>query len=468
MEEKIKKFIVLEDYSIKEAMRIIDQNGRGTAIIVSKDEKFLGLITDGDIRRAILSGKNLETKVLEIANTNPIYLNKGDSLGDLKNKKQEIKKIDKAGTFLAIPVIDENKKVFDIFSVNTKDIAGSIGFLKEKLKPIQESSQKSVNKILVIGGAGYLGSVLCKKLLEKGYMVKVLDNLSYGGEGVRELLLNEKFEFQKGDIRNISDIICSIEDVDAVIHLAAIVGDPACAKDAKQTLEINYFATKNIIEACKYFQINRFIFASTCSVYGENSKAGEQLSEQSMLNPVSLYAKTKIECEKSILSAVDNNFSPVILRMATLYGYSDNMRFDLAVNLLTAKAIFDKEITIFGGSQFRPWLHLDDAVDSYILCLESPIEKIKGQIFNVLSENYKIIEVGEKIKSVCKEAVIKIEEKIIDKRNYNVSFKKFSRTLGFLPKKKIIDGVLEIKNAIEQGIVLDYKEPKYRASLPQN
>ena len=142
-----------------------------------------------------------------------------------------------------------------------------------------------MNKILVTGGAGYLGSVLCRKLLNRGYKVKVLDNLTYGDDGIKGL----NIELLKGDIRNIHDIVEAVHDVDAVIHLAAIVGDPACAAEPVKTLEVNYLATKAIIEACKWFKVKRFIFASTCSIYGKGLEA--KLTEKTPLNPVSLYAE---------------------------------------------------------------------------------------------------------------------------------------------------------------------------------
>jgi len=464
MKNKIlKNILVNKSSSIKEAMRAIDKNTLGVAFVVDEKKRLLGVVTDGDIRRAILKGVNIKSSIEEIANKKPVII-KGElkerELHSFKNK-EEVKRKIPCGSSLKVPIIDEGGKIKDILFVYSDEKKNFLLSQRKNFKPNKEA----IKKVLVIGGAGYLGSVLCRKLLKKGYKVRVLDNLTYGDRGIRELYDNKNFEFLKGDIRNISDVIEGIKEVDAVIHLAAIVGDPACASNPEKTLETNYLATKIITETCKYFQINRFIFASTCSVYGESHFPDKKLTEESPLNPVSLYAETKIKCEQSILEAMDENFSPTILRMATLYGYSPLMRFDLAINLLTARAIFDKKITIFGGSQWRPWLHLQDAATAYILCLESPIEKIKGEIFNVVSENYKIIDVGKIINSICPEARLEISRKVIDKRDYNVSFAKISQILHCRPKKKLTDGIKEIKGVIDKGLISDYRNLQYRVSL---
>jgi len=460
----LKYFLVEKNSSIKNTIRAIDRKGFGIAFLTDNKNRLFGVVTDGDIRRAILRGININKPVLVIANTNPVFLIGKPSEEELKKLRadENVKRCIPPQGSLKIPIVDKNKKIKSvIFLYQNKDNS----FFESKDNP--KFAEGGIKKVLIVGGAGYLGSVLCRKLMDKNYRVRVFDSLAYGDDGIKELYKNKKFEFFKGDIRNISEVMKACEGIDAVIHLAAIVGDPACAVDPKKTLEINYLATKNIAETCKYFQINRFIFASTCSVYGAGSSSEKKLTEESPLNPVSLYAETKIECENSILSAIDENFSPVILRMATLYGYSPNMRFDLAVNIMTGHAVFDKKITVFGGDQWRPWLHVDDAAQGFINCLNSPLDKIRGGIFNVLSENYKIIEVAKIINSVCPKAVLKISEKITDKRDYNVSFDKISRELNYRPTIRLERGVRGIKKAIESGIVKDYRDPKYRAALPQ-
>lgn len=322
-------------------------------------------------------------------------------------------------------------------------------------------NQKSNPTVLVIGGAGYLGSVLCAKLLKQGYKVKVLDNLLYGGRGIKELIKNKNFTFLRGDIRSTSDVVGSLRGVDAVMHLAAIVGDLSGDENPEETLEINYLATKNIIEACKYAKINRFIFASTCSVYGKNSLPYKQLTENSKINPLSLYAITKMKCEEALLNSKAKNFSPTILRMATLYGYSPLMRFDLVANLFVAKAFFEKKITIFNGQQWRPWISVDDTADVYIKCLKAPLSKVGGEIFNALSENYKIIEVGKMVRNMCPGSEIEIIKKNMDEKDYNISNKKILKVLPFRASN-MKNALLGVKSTMDRGIVKNYKDKKYR------
>jgi len=322
----------------------------------------------------------------------------------------------------------------------------------------------SVEKVLVTGGAGYLGSILVRKLLQKGYKVRVLDNLLHGGESILEFYLYSDFEFLRGEIRDPTVLAKSINDVDAVIHLAAIVGDQACNLNTTATLQINYVSTKNLIEVCKSRQVNRFIFASTCSVYGHSKDLS---SENSPLDPLSLYAKSKLLSEKAILNSVDGNFYPTILRMATIYGASLRMRFDLVVNIMTAKAVEERKIQVFGGNQWRPNVHVNDAAEAFIKVLEAPIDIVKGEIFNVGSndQNYQIITIGEIVRKCIPEADLEIHEANVDPRDYRICFDKISNTLKYNVKKKIEDGVLEVKNILEDKVIEDYKDSKYNNYL---
>ena len=285
----------------------------------------------------------------------------------------------------------------------------------------------------------------------------------YGDHGISDLYDNQKFEFIKGDVRNIQTTMLAVRDVDAAIHLAAIVGDPASSLDPLKTIEINYLATKMLAEVCKYSQINRFLFASTCSVYGASTTPDTKIDEESKLNPVSLYAEMKLKSELGILELEDENFSPTILRMATLFGLSPRMRFDLVVNTLTINALINKEFSIFGGQQWRPNLHVEDAADAYIKCLEQPISKIKGQIFNVGSneQNYKILEIGEIIKNSIPDIKMKVDQKMIDERNYNVSFDKIRKQLNYCTNYDIEYGINEIKEAVKDGDFVDFTDNRY-------
>jgi len=217
----------------------------------------------------------------------------------------------------------------------------------------------SSETILVTGGAGYIGSHLVKKLLSRDYKVRVIDNLMFGEEGIRPFLNKRNFEFIKGDIRHIEDLVEAMRDVYAVIDLAAIVGEPACEVDHNATLTINYESTKALIEIAKYCKVKRFIFASTCSVYGRSSSI---LDEKAKLKPLSLYAESKMKSEEVLLDNSGNKLVPTILRLSTIYGVSPRMRFDLVVNILAVKAITEGRIGIYGGRQWRPNLHVRDAV----------------------------------------------------------------------------------------------------------
>lgn len=317
-----------------------------------------------------------------------------------------------------------------------------------KLEVDEKKDEKP--KVLVIGGAGYIGSVLVRKLLHYGYKVRVLDILMYGDSSIDDLYDHPDFELIKGDFRNIDTIIKSMQGIDLVTHLGAIVGDPACEIDKDISFDINTMATRMIAEAAKGFGVRHFVFASTCSVYGASDFL---ITEKSVLNPVSMYAKTKIASEKVLLFLSDTNFKPIIMRFATIYGMSYRPRFDLVVNTLTAKAYYEKKINIFGGDQWRPFLHVDDVSEAIIKCLKLPQNNIDGQILNVgtNNQNYQISDIGKIIKDVIPDVEVVTLDKDIDKRNYHVSFDTIRNILDFTNIKTIKDGINEILNALCNG-----------------
>jgi nucleoside-diphosphate-sugar epimerase len=320
--------------------------------------------------------------------------------------------------------------------------------------------KRTVRHVLVIGGAGYIGSVLVRKLLDHGYSVTVLDALLYGDESIRDLYGRPDFELIHDDMRNVEAVVRAMQHADAVVHLGALVGDPACALDEKLALEINLAATRMIAEVARGFGIQRFIFASTCSVYGASDQL---LDERSALNPVSLYARTKIDSERVLLALNDDRFAPIILRFATVYGLSPRPRFDLVVNLLAAQAVCEKRIIIFGGNQWRPFIHVNDAAEAILKCLEAPLHAVKGQIFNVGSDdqNYQIAQLGDLIKKLIPDVEVIRQGDDTDRRNYRVSFAKIRKHLGFTPRYTVADGILEIKAAIEAGRIRDYRDARY-------
>jgi len=457
---ELKKLLVKKGSSIKETMRVIDGGRLGIAFIEDEDKKFFGLVTDGDIRRAILQGINIEKPIEEIVNKKPIVINEGFTEKEIKKLKEskEVKKRIPITGSLKVPVLDKMGKIIDVVFIYA-DRKSALELAAYKPKFLCDA----IKRVLLTGGAGYLGSVLSRKLLSKGYKVRVLDNLTYGDEGIKELYKNKDFEFIKGDVRNISEVIEALKGVDAVIHLAAIVGDSASQLDPKKTIEINYLSTKAVAEAAKFNQINKFLFASTCSVYGTSRTPDDRLGEGSPLNPVSLYAETKLKSEEGILSLVDENFAPTIFRFATLYGVSPRMRFDLVINILTARALLEGKFSIFGGSQWRPFLEVSDAARACLLWLESPIEKTGGEIFNVgvNEQNCQILEIGKMVKKVIPEAKMEISKEKEDLRDYNVSFDKIIKTLRFRAKKTIEDGIKEMKNLIIAKKIRDFTQPKY-------
>ncbi len=323
----------------------------------------------------------------------------------------------------------------------------------------EQSQPEQAPRILVIGGAGYIGSALVERLLGLGYRVRVLDLLVYGDESIAAFYGHPSFDLLQGDFRHIHTVVRATKDIDAIVHLGAIVGDSACSIDQDLTIEINLRATRTIAEVGKGFGVKRFIFASTCSVYGASDQV---LDERSALRPVSLYARTKIESEKVLLSLADAAFSPIILRFGTIYGLSGRPRFDLVVNLLAAKAVQDGEAGIFGGAQWRPFVHVKDVAEAILLALQAPLPSVHAQIFNVGSneQNYQIAELGPIIQKMVPTARIVTQAKE-DDRNYHVRFDKIYNTLGFRPRYTLRDGVQEIIHACATGRIADYRHPRY-------
>lgn len=304
-------------------------------------------------------------------------------------------------------------------------------------------------RIVVTGGAGYLGSCLCRRLLEEGHEVKCLDNLMYGVEPIKPLLKNSKFHLVEGDIRDMTTITTAINGAEAIIHLASIVGQQAANLNPRATMEINYLATKNIAELCTLHCINHFIFASTCSVYGV--QPNDLINENSTTCPVDLYGETKIKSEAAVLDVFP---TATILRTATLFGLSRRMRFDLAVNRFVAQAIQDKKLTVFGGRQYRPFLHVEDAVEAYLLVLRDDLQGI----YNISWENWQIIEVA-KLVAEGLGAEVEVSKKIVDLRDYKVSYDKIRR-FGFKPKRTIQSAIREISDRFEERFK-DYRLPQY-------
>ena len=311
------------------------------------------------------------------------------------------------------------------------------------------SGMSRFSNILVTGGAGYIGSVLTNKLVSSNYNVKILDSLIFGRDGISDLVSNNSVNLFVDDIRNKKIIPDVLKQVDCVIHLAAIVGDPLCSKIPKAARQINELATKHIINCCKKAGVQRFIFASTCSNYG--SSLGT-VNENTPLESLSLYSETKVKSESYVLDSKEENFEPCILRFATAYGISPRMRFDLLVQEFIRDALIDKKISIFGPNHWRPLVHVDDIASACITVIENS-SNISGEVYNVgdNEQNYTKKNLAELVQKHIPSSTIEITESKQDLRSYKVSFDKIRNELNFKVSKTVEDGISEILNQINNN-----------------
>ncbi|MFH1678189.1 MAG: NAD(P)-dependent oxidoreductase [Candidatus Omnitrophota bacterium] len=321
--------------------------------------------------------------------------------------------------------------------------------------------------VLVTGGAGFIGSVLVEELLKRDYKVKVIDNLIWGNNLPAEFYKYPSFEFIKADIRRYSDVSKAVEGVDNIIHLAAIVGDPACKKSPALSKETNLDASIHLFEQAKKKGVKRFVFASTCSNYGKMDDPNGFVDEDSALKPVSLYAELKVKFENHILNSVSSNgVCPVLLRFATAYGISPRMRFDLTVNEFTKELVLDRELLVFGQQFWRPYCHVRDLARACIYALNADKDKVSHNVFNVGSsqENYQKQMIVEEIKKQLPSVNVKYVKKDEDPRDYKVNFTKINKILGFKITKTVPDGIRQIRRALKQGSFPDPDSPVYKNS----
>lgn len=321
-------------------------------------------------------------------------------------------------------------------------------------------SGDAVRDVLVIGGAGYIGSLLVRQLLGRRYRVRVLDSFLYGNDSLRDLDGVTGLHIVNADFRDITAVVNAMQNIDAVVHLGALVGDPACAVDEKLTVSINVAAARMVGEVAKGAGVRRLVFASTCSVYGAND---EVLNEKSDLNPVSVYARSKIASEDVLLQLSDDTFAVSVLRFATLFGLSPRPRFDLVTNVLTAMAVREKRITIMGGDQWRPFLHVADAAEAIVRTLETPAPAVQGRILNVGSDsaNHRIADVGAMVVAAIPGVTVEEKAGDGDRRNYRVSFRSFRERVGFIPQRTVAEGIHELRDALLDGRIGDFRDPQY-------
>jgi nucleoside-diphosphate-sugar epimerase len=296
--------------------------------------------------------------------------------------------------------------------------------------------------------------------LEQGYRVRVLDTLLFGNDSVAALQHNSRFDLTRADFRHLDAVVKAVRDMDGVIHLGAIVGDPACKLDSQTSLETNLAATAMIRSVCCGAGIQRFLFASTCSVYGASDGL---LDERSGPNPISLYACTKLGSERLLLGKQTEGFMPTVLRLGTAFGWSERPRFDLLVNLLTAQALCEGQIAIFNPSQWRPFIHVQDIARAFVTCVQAPLPLVAYETFNVGSDemNARLGQLASLVKTQIPRVRIDWVEVAADRRNYRVRFDKIQKTLGFRCVHGLEYGISEIKNAIESARVVDYNNPRY-------
>ena len=324
-----------------------------------------------------------------------------------------------------------------------------------------------MEKILVTGGAGYVGSVLLRELLKENYNVTCVDNLLFGGESLLDIWYNNNFNFIKCDINDwhaFSNVLVT-NKFDAVIHLAAIVGDPACQMNSELAIQTNWESTKWLLDKSIEIGIKKFIFASTCSNYGKMADSESYVDEESTLAPVSLYAELKVKFENYMLTEIKKykNFYPTSLRFSTVYGLSPRMRFDLTVNEFTKNLSLGKELTIYGEKFWRPYCHVKDFSNAFITVLRAENEKVAYNVFNVgdTSENYTKQMLVDEIIKIIPEAKINYVEKNEDPRDYRVNSDKIKRELDFNITMRVPDGIEEIKRMIQEGVIVNPEDQRY-------
>jgi nucleoside-diphosphate-sugar epimerase len=338
-----------------------------------------------------------------------------------------------------------------------------LGLPHSKHKNLASLAVNRRGPVLVIGGAGYVGSHTVDLLLKRGFKVRVLDRLMYGRESLAEFFGNSNFELVEGDATDITKVTTAAKNVSAVVHLAGLVGDPACAVDVQFTRHANVVATRMAKDVAQSLGVYRFIFASSCSVYGVSDR---EVSEMDALNPVSLYAQTKIDSERELLFSVRDDFFVTILRFATVFGHSRRPRFDLVANLFTAQAMTEGLITVTGPHQWRPFIHVRDLARAIVMVLEADPAVVQSQIYNVGDQrlNMTVLQLAQIVQSLAgrhREVCISVQNDQGDRRNYAVSFAKIRAHLGFEATILMEEGIREMVDKFLTGQYQDYREAMY-------
>jgi nucleoside-diphosphate-sugar epimerase len=447
--ELIPSVSLRRDNTISDAFRGINGRFGIVVTVLGEGNRLSGIVSEGDLRRAILGGNSLETPLENVMNKNPIVLKLGELDNESKHneairdiyRRYETEQVHQA----TIPVIDDNRLVVGLVMpemLETSRLRGSV----------KEGTRAEKPHVLVVGGAGYIGSVFVRMLLDEGWRVRVLDNMLYMQTSL-DRFSDERLSVMKGDVANINDVVEAIEGIDAVVYLAEIVGDAACAYRPGRALKTNYLSVTNMAHLSAHLNINRFIYASSCSVYGGSRAADKYLSEESELNPVSHYGRMKIMAEQALMGIPNPLFAPTILRLATVFGYSYRPRFDLVVNTFAKNAFFKGHIEVAGGNQWRPNVHVYDVARAIVKTLEAPIDRVSRQTFNVgsMSENYTINCLAELTGRVFSGVKTKHTGGAADLRNYRINSDKIEKKLGFSAGISVLEGLKRLKSVFQKG-----------------
>jgi nucleoside-diphosphate-sugar epimerase len=324
-----------------------------------------------------------------------------------------------------------------------------------------------VTHVLITGGAGYIGSLLIGELLEQGYRVTVVDDLLFGGDSLLPYLIHPRFRFVKANICERESIAGLFDGVDAVVHLAAIVGFPACQAVGRQvTYRYNVEGTGNVFDLAQTNGARRFVFASTYSNYGLSSD-GQAVDEEAPLHPQSLYAETKIAAEQLLLErGAASSCKPVILRFATLFGISPRTRFDLIVNQFVLEALTKRELIIYQRGYSRSFVHVRDVAWGIQMVLEAPEQAVAGEVFNLGRDagNYTKDEIVALIQKEMPWVTVRYKDLSFggDMRDIRVSFHKIKERLGFEPMISVLQGIREVREALEMGLIKDPLAERHR------
>lgn len=314
-------------------------------------------------------------------------------------------------------------------------------------------------RVLVTGGAGYLGSSLVPLLLEQGHAVRVFDRFCFGEDTLAGVKDNPACEIVRGDIRRLQEVPELLAGVDAIIHLASLSNDPSCDLDHDMTFDVNVESTRELAKKAVQQGVRRFVFASSCNVYGKG--VFDILDEESPANPVSAFGSSKLEGERVVLGMKSGFFEPVVARTATMFGCSPRMRFDVAVNHMVATALSTGGIKVLGGgNQWRPFVHVRDAARALSMMIDAPASQVSGQTFNVGANdlNYQIIELARYVAKALGSIAIEIPKDDDDRRTYRVQFDKIRNTLGFHPEVSVQEGIEELRNAITKTDLVPFAE----------